>query len=557
MKIFTISGFADEIDASADKQIEEVRKLAMEYIEVRGVDGKNVSELTEEEVEAFKLKLDKGCIKVSSIGSPIGKIKITDNFEEHLEKLEWVIKIAKTLETKYIRVFSFYIDKGDSLDAWRDEVISRMKKMAEVAEREGIVLLHENEKDIYGEAPERCLDILKAVNSPALRACFDPANFVQAGFDPYNEAYPILKDYIEYMHIKDAKRDGTITPAGLGEGGIENILVDLMKSGWKGFLSLEPHLGSFVGLDAIEGESKTATEGLSTPEKFKLAHDTLKAMVRKHTARVRFGMIGLGNMGSIHVRNFVAGYVHEGVLTAVCDIDEGKRDAFKKNYPDIPVFADAEELYESGLVDVVVIAVPHYDHPRLAISAFEHGLSVITEKPAGVYTKQVLEMNEASKKAEGMFGIMYNQRSTPVYQKLKEMIDSGELGRIKRVQWTITNWYRSQAYHDSASWRSCWATEGGGALINQNPHQLDLWQWLFGMPKRIMSHTYFGKFRNIEVEDEVTAFMEYENGMTGVYITSTTETPGTNRLEIASDMGRVIVEGNTIRFDKLEESEPE
>ncbi|MBQ5746849.1 MAG: Gfo/Idh/MocA family oxidoreductase, partial [Clostridia bacterium] len=185
------------------------------------------------------------------------------------------------------------------------------------------------------------------------------------------------------------------------------------------------------------------------------------------------------------------------------------------------------------------------------------GLSVITEKPAGVYTKQVLEMNEASKKAEGMFGIMYNQRSTPVYQKLKEMIDSGELGRIKRVQWTITNWYRSQAYHDSASWRSCWATEGGGALINQNPHQLDLWQWLFGMPKRIMSHTYFGKFRNIEVEDEVTAFMEYENGMTGVYITSTTETPGTNRLEIASDMGRVIVEGNTIRFDKLEESEPE
>lgn len=272
--------------------------------------------------------------------------------------------------------------------------------------------------------------------------------------------------------------------------------------------------------------------------------------------KLRFGIVGVGNMGSAHQKNFMEGKMPEAVLTAICDIDEAKRAASLEKYPDVKVFDDAEALFQSGLVDAVIIAVPHYDHPRLVIRALECGLHVITEKPAGVYTKQVLEMNEAAKKSGKLFGIMYNQRTNPIYQKLREMIQSGELGRLKRVQWTI-DWYRLQSYHDSAAWRSTWATEGGGTLINQNPHQLDLWQWMFGMPKKIMSHVYFGKYRDIEVEDEVTAFMEYENGMTGVYITSTAETPMTNRIEIACDMGRVIVENNKIIFDKLAMPEPE
>lgn len=273
--------------------------------------------------------------------------------------------------------------------------------------------------------------------------------------------------------------------------------------------------------------------------------------------KLRYGIVGVGNMGSAHAKNFMAGKVEEGVLGALCDIDEAKRAACKEKYPEIPVFEDAEDMFKSGLIDVAVIAVPHYDHPRLVIRALECGLHVITEKPAGVYTKQVLEMNEAAKKSNKLFGIMYNQRTNPTYALIREMINSGELGHIKRVQWTVTNWYRSQSYHDSAAWRSTWATEGGGTLINQNPHQLDLWQWMFGMPKKLVSHAFFGKYRNIEVEDEVTAYMEYENGITGVYITSIAEAPGTNRLEIACDMGRLIVEDNKIRFDKLEMSEPE
>ena len=266
--------------------------------------------------------------------------------------------------------------------------------------------------------------------------------------------------------------------------------------------------------------------------------------------KVRLGIIGLGNMGSTHAKNINAGKVPGMVLGAICDIAEARRDFAKKLYPDVPVFETAQELYESGSVDAVVIAVPHYDHPQLAIDAFKAGLHVITEKPAGVYTKQVIEMNEAAAESDKIFGIMYNQRTNPVYKKLKQMIDEGMLGEIKRVNWIITNWYRPQSYHDSCTWRSTWKTEGGGALINQNPHQLDLWQWLFGMPEKIMSHCSFGKYYDIEVEDDVTAFMQYENGMTGVYITSTGEAPGTNRLEIACDMGRVVVEDNKITFNR-------
>lgn len=266
--------------------------------------------------------------------------------------------------------------------------------------------------------------------------------------------------------------------------------------------------------------------------------------------KVKMGVIGYGNIGTTHVQNLISGKVPKIELAAVCDISESRRKAFAEKYPGIPVFESAQELYESGVCDSVLIAVPHYDHPQLAMKAFEYGLNVITEKPAGVYTKQVKEMNEAAAKSGKLFGIMYNQRTNPVYQKLRQMIKDGQLGHIKRITWIITDWYRPQAYHDSSTWRSTWKTEGGGALINQNPHQLDLWQWLFGMPDRIFAKASFGKYYDIEVEDDVMAYFEYENGTTGEYITSTGETPGTNRLEIACDMGKVVIEDNKMTFSR-------
>lgn len=273
--------------------------------------------------------------------------------------------------------------------------------------------------------------------------------------------------------------------------------------------------------------------------------------------KIKLGIVGFGNMGSGHARNLTEGKIPEAELTAICDIDPERRAASKEKYPQIPVFENAEELYSSGLCDSVLIAVPHYDHPPLAISAFKHGLHVMTEKPAGVYTKQVIDMNSEAAKSGKVFGIMYNQRTNPAYIKLRSMVKSGELGHIKRITWIITDWYRPQAYHDSSSWRSTWRGEGGGTLINQNPHQLDLWQWIFGMPDRIFARASFGKYYDIEVEDDVMAYFEYDNGTTGEYITSTGEAPGTNRLEIACDMGKIVVENNKINFTKNAVSERE
>ncbi len=273
--------------------------------------------------------------------------------------------------------------------------------------------------------------------------------------------------------------------------------------------------------------------------------------------KLRLGVIGFGNMGSGHVGNIMNGKVPSMVVGAVCDNAPSRLESVKAKYPDMPVFENATDLFKSGLCDAVIIATPHYDHPRLVIEAFECGLHVITEKPAGVYTMQVKEMNEAAAKSDKKFGIMYNQRTNPVYQKLRQMIQRGDLGHIKRITWIITNWYRPQAYHDSSTWRSTWATEGGGALINQNPHQLDLWQWMFGMPDKIWARVGFGKYYDIEVDDDVMAYFEYDNGTTGEYITATGEAPGTNRLEIACDMGRVIVENNKITFDRNVISERE
>lgn len=276
--------------------------------------------------------------------------------------------------------------------------------------------------------------------------------------------------------------------------------------------------------------------------------------------KVRFGIIGIGKMGSQHCMRFTHGLIKNGVLTAVCDIaPERKKWAEEKLAPKgVEFFDDYKALIDSGKVDAVLIATPHYYHPVMAIYALEKGLHTLIEKPAGVYTKAVCEMNEvAAAKPELTFGIMYNQRTNKLYRFAKELVETGRLGSMKRINWIITNWYRPQAYYDQGGWRGTWAGEGGGVLINQCPHQLDLFQWLGGMPSSVRAHTEVGKNRNINVENDVTAFMEYENGATGVFITSTHDFPGTNRLEIDGDKGKLVIEGGKLTFTELAVSETE
>lgn len=274
--------------------------------------------------------------------------------------------------------------------------------------------------------------------------------------------------------------------------------------------------------------------------------------------KVRFGIIGVGNIGTVHARYLLAGAVKEACLTAVCDNNPDKHAAIRQlTGESVALFSDAREMLESGLIDAVIVATPHYDHPPLSIMAMRLGIHTLCEKPAGVYTAQVREMNACARECDVVFSMMYNQRPNPLYQKVKDLIDSGELGELRRTNWIITNWYRSQSYYNSGGWRATWKGEGGGVLLNQDPHQLDLWQWLVGMPVRIRAFCQFGKHRQIEVENEVTAYAEYANGATGVFITSTAEAPGTNRLEIAGDRGKVVVEDGRLRFWRLRESETE
>ncbi len=272
---------------------------------------------------------------------------------------------------------------------------------------------------------------------------------------------------------------------------------------------------------------------------------------------VRIGIIGIGNIGSAHAAGIYGGKIAGLRLTALCDNDPVRAKELRGLYPDVPVFEDADDLLTSGLIDAVVISTPHYEHPTIAIRAFRQGLHVLTEKPAGVYCEKVREMVAAAEKSGKKFAIMFNQRTNKLFRRAKEIVSSGALGELKRSVWIITNWYRKQAYYDSGAWRATWGGEGGGVLMNQAPHNLDLWQWICGMPCEIQASCDVAKYHNIEVEDDATIFARYENGATGVFITSTGEYPGTNRLEISGTEGKLVIEKGTLRWQRFPMSERE
>ncbi len=276
--------------------------------------------------------------------------------------------------------------------------------------------------------------------------------------------------------------------------------------------------------------------------------------------KIKLGIIGIGNMGSGHAQNIKDGKCPEIEITAIADINSERLEWAKaQNYGEnITYFDNAIDMLDSGLINACLVATPHYDHTKYAIESINRGIHVMVEKPAGVYTKQVKEMNAVAKAhPEVVFGMMFNQRTNCIYRKLKELIDSGKYGEIRRTNWIITDWYRPQAYYNSGGWRATWAGEGGGVLLNQCPHQLDLWQWICGMPKKVLSKVHYGKWHDIEVEDDVTTYVEYENGATGVFITTTGDGKGSNRFEIQTDKAKFVVENSTVAVEEFEMTEQE
>ena len=271
--------------------------------------------------------------------------------------------------------------------------------------------------------------------------------------------------------------------------------------------------------------------------------------------QVRIGVIGVGNIGSAHAAALYRREIKGATLGALCDTDPDKRRALAQSYPDIPVYADASSLFQDGKTDAVIISVPHRQHAPIGTRAFSAGLHVLCEKPAGVSVTDAQALNNAARASGKIFCLMFNQRTNPVFAKAREIVKSGMLGERKRIVWIVTNWYRSQAYYDSGGWRATWSGEGGGVLLNQAPHNLDLLQWIFGMPRRVHAFCYEGKYHNIEVEDDAELHFEYDNGATGTFLTSTGEYPGTNRLEITGDLGKLIIEDDSLRLFRLAEHE--
>lgn len=267
--------------------------------------------------------------------------------------------------------------------------------------------------------------------------------------------------------------------------------------------------------------------------------------------KVRVGIIGMGNMGAYHADYLLNGKVDRCELTAVCSTSPQKLEKYKP----VAIFGDGQELIDSGLCDAILIATPHYQHASLGVSALEKGLHIMVEKPIAAHKADAEKLIAASKKnSKLVFGAMFQLRTEPRYQKIKSILDRGELGDVVRMSWIITDWYRTEAYYQSGGWRATWKGEGGGVLINQCLHNLDSLQWLLGMPSKVRSFCQLGRYHDIEVEDNVTAYLEFPNGATGIFVTSSGEAPGTNRFEIAGTLGRLVLEKDKITVIKNEES---
>lgn len=268
--------------------------------------------------------------------------------------------------------------------------------------------------------------------------------------------------------------------------------------------------------------------------------------------KIRLGIIGYGTQGSAYAGFLTAKEGDDGpkgpehvTLGALCDIDPERKKICAEKYPDVPFYDDYKDMVTSGNVDAVVTTVPHYLHPEMAIYAIDHHVHALVEKPAAVYARQVREMNEfAAAHPDVTFGIMFNQRTNKLYQRIREIVSSGELGEIRRSNWIINTWWRPDNYYRQSAWRATWGGEGGGVLVNQAPHQLDLWQWICGVPNRVYAKVLYGCHRDIVVENDVTIVTSYPNGATGSFVTCTHDAIGTDRLEIDLDKGKIVVEGS-------------
>ncbi len=532
-----LSGFGDEITEDFEGQLREMRKMNLNYIALRNLWGTNILDLNpKQKKKARDLLRDYG-MGVSEIGSPLGKVSITSSWKKEWARYEKAIEMAHYFNCPRIRIFSFYFPKNRPPEKYREQVIKRLKEMAKRAEKEGLILLHENEANIYGETGLRCKDLYESVDSPNFRLIFDPANYVTCETHPFDQWFEMQADYIDHLHIKDCTFDGEFTPAGQGDGQFPELIETLAKRGFSGFATMEPHLmagGQFAGFTG--------------PEKFVEAVDTFRELCDKAGMphkQVRLAVIGMGFIGFFHCNAMKE--VPQAHLVAAADNKKVPNMKKAEDELNVKTYTNPSMMLKRDDIDAVSLGTPSGLHMEWTVKAANAGKHVLTEKPIEVTLDKADKMIQACKDNKVKLGVISQRRWDPGVRELKEAIQEQKLGNLILGDCYV-KWYRAQEYYDSGGWRGTWKLDGGGCLMNQSVHTVDCLQWIMDQDVvSVSAQTALAAHKNIEVEDIAHALLKYKNGALGTIVTSTAVYPGLEeRIEVSGTKGTIHIEKNKV-----------
>ncbi|MDX9754488.1 MAG: Gfo/Idh/MocA family oxidoreductase [bacterium] len=531
-----LSGFGDEITPDFEGQLIEMRKMGLNHIALRNLWNTNILDLNANQKKEARYQLRKYGMGVSEIGSPLGKVLITSTWKKEWERYERAIELAHFFNCPRIRIFSFYFPKGKAPEMYRDKVIDRLKQMTDRAEQEGLILLHENESNIYRENGYQCRDLAATIDSPHFRLIFDPANFVFSGTHATSQWFDIMADYVTHIHVKDVNFNKVFFPAGEGESEIPLLIEKLVQRGFTGYATMEPHL-------AHGGQFS----GFSGPENFANATEAFRRVCDKAGMphrEVRMGTIGMGFIGMFHCTAMKS--VPEAHLVAVADVVDSPNFEKAQEQFNCEVYNQIDELLNRPDIDAITIGTPSGLHGEITIKAAQQKKHVLTEKPIEVTLDKCDAMIEACRAQGVKLGVISQHRWDPGMMELKDAIESGTLGDLILGEAYI-KWFRSQQYYDSGGWRGTWKLDGGGALMNQGIHTVDMLQWVMGEVESVTAQTATLAHERIEVEDIAQALLKFKNGALGTIIGSTAIYPGmSERVEVSGTKGTIVVDKDKV-----------
>ena len=536
-----LSGFGDEITSDFEGQLQEMRKIGLNHIALRNLWDVNILDLSDEQKKQAKDLLRQYGMGVSEIGSPLGKVLITSSWKKEWQRFERGIAMAHYFNCPRIRIFSFYFPEGEPAEKYRTPVMDHLKQMTDRAEKEGLILLHENESHIYGENGFQCRDLAQTINSPHFRLIFDPANFVFSGMKSTSQWFDLMGDYVTHIHIKDVTFAKDFTVAGEGDGEIPLLIQKLVERGFNGYATMEPHLahgGQFAGF--------------SGPDNFKRATDTFRKVCDNAGMahrEVRVGTIGMGFIGMFHCDAMKK--VPEAHLVAVADVVDAPNLQKAKEKFNCEAYNNIDDLLARKDIDAVTIGTPSGMHGEITSKAAKNKKHVLTEKPIEITLDKCDKMISDCKKNGVKLGVISQHRWDPGMKELKKAVDEGTLGKLILGDAYI-KWFRSQQYYDSGGWRGTWKLDGGGALMNQAVHTVDMLQWVMGEVETITAQTATLAHERIEVEDVAQAMLKFKNGALGTIIASTAIYPGMDeRVEITGTKGTIIVDKDKVTVREI------